>query len=90
MNHEDVPLSVIQAGKLRDKDRQLIKEKFAVSVLFMLVFEIIHEIMTFNINYDLEHIHSLSEIWRFVLPYISLYFLCVQRALNPHVEILYS
>lgn len=29
VNHEDVPLSVIQAGKLRDKDRQLIKEKFA-------------------------------------------------------------
>ncbi|KAK4320782.1 hypothetical protein Pmani_008377 [Petrolisthes manimaculis] len=29
VNHEDVPLSVIQAGKLRDKDRQLIKDKFA-------------------------------------------------------------
>ncbi|KAG7170358.1 Exocyst complex component 7-like [Homarus americanus] len=31
VNHEDVPLSVIQAGKLRDKDRQLIKDKFAMS-----------------------------------------------------------
>lgn len=29
LNHEDVPLSVIQAGKLRDKDRQLIKDKFS-------------------------------------------------------------
>ncbi|XP_045598801.1 exocyst complex component 7 isoform X2 [Procambarus clarkii] len=29
VNHDDVPLSVIQAGKLRDKDRQLIKDKFA-------------------------------------------------------------
>ncbi|XP_066978184.1 exocyst complex component 7 isoform X1 [Macrobrachium rosenbergii] len=29
VNHEDVPLSVIQAGKLRDRDRQLIKDKFA-------------------------------------------------------------
>ncbi|KAK8748229.1 hypothetical protein OTU49_016382 [Cherax quadricarinatus] len=29
VNHEDVPLSVIQAGKLRDKERQLVKDKFA-------------------------------------------------------------
>ncbi|XP_037794907.1 exocyst complex component 7-like isoform X1 [Penaeus monodon] len=29
LNHEDVPISVIQAGKLRDKDRQLIKDKFS-------------------------------------------------------------
>ncbi|XP_071525219.1 exocyst complex component 7 isoform X1 [Panulirus ornatus] len=29
VNHEDVPQSVIQAGKLRDRDRQLIKDKFA-------------------------------------------------------------
>ena len=28
---DDIPVAVLQAGKLRDKDRQIIKDKFAVS-----------------------------------------------------------
>ena len=30
---EDPPIAVAHAGKLRDKDRHLIKERFAVSLL---------------------------------------------------------
>jgi len=30
---EDPPIPVAHAGKLRDKDRHLIKERFAVSIL---------------------------------------------------------
>jgi hypothetical protein len=29
---DDIPVAVLQAGKLRDKDRQIIKDKFAVSL----------------------------------------------------------
>ncbi len=29
---DDIPVAVLQAGKLRDKDRQIIKDKFSVSL----------------------------------------------------------